>query len=148
MSSTHLSLHVHVVFSTKNRKPLIDSEWRERLHAYVGGVVRENGVVAKCVGGVEDHLHILLELRATHRLADIMREIKAASSAWVHREIGLQEFRWQDGYGAFTVSPRRRSAVVRYINNQEHHHQRESFEKEYVRVLREAEVVYDPKYLW
>jgi REP element-mobilizing transposase RayT len=148
MPSTHLSLHAHIVFSTKKRRPFIAPEWRDRLHAYLGGAARHEGAVAKCVGGVADHVHILLELKATHSVADIVRGIKSASSAWVHTDLGVREFGWQDGYGAFTVSPRGRLAVINYIVNQERHHAQTTFPDEYVKLLEEAEVEYDPQYLW
>jgi REP-associated tyrosine transposase len=104
MPSTHLSLHYHLIFSTKERQRWIKDDWRDRLHAYPGGAVRACGGVAENVGGTADHVHLLIGLRATHRLADVLREIKGSSSEWVHREIHLTRFAWQEGYGAFTVS--------------------------------------------
>ena len=88
MPSTHLSLHYHVVFSTKDRTPIIAAAWRERLHAYLGGVVRNVEGVPEAVGGVGDHVHLLIGLRATACLADVVRDVKAVSSRWVHEEIG------------------------------------------------------------
>jgi REP element-mobilizing transposase RayT len=129
MPSTHFSLHTHVVFSTKDRVPLIDQGWRERLHAYLGGIARENDVVPEAIGGVDDHVHLLLGLKATHCLADFMRELKAASSRWVHDEIGERRFRWQEGYGAFTVSPSQRDTVAGYIRNQEVHHRNRTYQE-------------------
>lgn len=148
MPSTHLSLHYHVVFSTKERHPLIDREWRERLHAYLGGIVRDLGGVPECVGGIVDHVHLLIGLKATHRLCDVLREIKVSSSKWVHETIGLREFTWQDGYGAFTVSENRREAVKQYILNQETHHQTRTYKDEYLAFLRQAGVEFDERYLW
>ena len=104
MSSTHLSLHYHIVFSTKNREPLITTEWRERLHAYLGGIIRDLGGVPECVGGIADHVHLLIGLKATHRLCDVLRDLKHSSSKWAHETIGIKEFGWQDGYGAFVDS--------------------------------------------
>ena len=148
MPSTHLSLHVHVVFSTQQRRPLIDPAWRDRLHAYIGSAAKLAGAHAKCIGGVDDHVHLLLEFKATTTIAEVVREIKTASSMWVHTELGVAAFGWQDGYGAFTVSPRARVAVIRYIKHQEEHHRAKMFADEYVEMLEEAEVEYDPKYLW
>ena len=148
MSSTHLSLHYHVVFSTKERHPLIDPEWRERLHAYLGGITRDLGGVPECVGGVADQVHLLIGLKATHRLCDVIRDIKVSSSKWVHETQALREFGWQDGYGAFTVSDSRREAVKHYIRNQEVHHQAQLFEDEYVTFLQKAGVEFDERYLW
>lgn len=108
MSSTHLSLHYHIVFGTKNHEPLIQPAWRGDLHAYLGGIIRTADGVAETVGGVSDHVHLLIGLRATHRLAGVLRELKAVSSGWVHDEIGMRGFAWQEGYGAFTVSASQR----------------------------------------
>jgi len=104
MPSTHLSLHYHVVFSTKDRTLCIATAWRERLHAYLGGVVRNVNGVPEAIGGIADHVHLLIGLRATACLADVVRDVKAVSSRWVHEEIGERTFAWQEGYGAFTVS--------------------------------------------
>jgi len=119
MPSTYLSLHFHLVFSSKNREPLIASQWRSRLHDYLGGTVRGLGGYPEGVGGVADHVHLLVSLKATHGLAEFMRELKKASSRWVHEEIGLCAFAWQDGYAAFTVSATSRQAVQHYIATQE-----------------------------
>src|SRR6266404_5875004 len=104
MPSTHLSLHYHIVFSTKERRAFIDKPWRDRLHAYLGGAVRTAGGVAEAVGGVGDHVHMLMGLRATHCLADVVRDIKQTSSEWMHQTIRMPTFSWQEGYGAFTMS--------------------------------------------
>ena len=147
MPSTYLSLHYHIVFSTKNREPLLDQNWRLRLHEYLGGTVRGLGGIAEGVGGVADHVHLLISLKSTHSLADVMRELKKTSSIWVHREIGEPSFAWQEGYGAFTVSATSREMVRKYIANQEAHHQANSFRDELVTILEQAKVEYDPKYL-
>src|SRR5688572_5982118 len=127
MSSTYLSLHYHLVFSTRKREPLIHDHWRDRLHDYLGGTFRGLGGYPEAVGGVADHVHILAGLNATKPLSDIMRELKKASSAWVHHEIGMRSFAWQEGYSAFTVSPVSRAAVRRYISNQKTHHRVKTF---------------------
>ena len=104
MPSTHLSLHYHLIFSTKDRVALMHKDWRGRLHAYMGGIVNDLGGVPELISGVEDYVHLLVGLRATHRLADVVKEIKSSSSKWVHEELKKPLFSWQDGYGAFTVS--------------------------------------------
>jgi len=148
MPSTHISLHYHIVFSTKDRQPLIDSKWRDRLHAYLGGVARNLDGVAETVGGVADHVHLLLGLRPTHYLADLVRDLKSNSSRWVHEEVHVKGFEWQEGYGAFTVSPSQRATVRDYIAHQEEHHRRRTFQEEYMELLDRCGVEYDPKYLW
>ena len=124
------------------------SEWRPRLHAYLGGVAREMGAIPEAVNGVSDHVHLLVGLRATHCLADVLRDLKRASSAWVHETIGARDFGWQDGYGAFTVSASARETVARYIAGQEQHHHKRSFQEEYIELLELCGVKYDPRYLW
>ncbi|MEI6178668.1 MAG: transposase [Verrucomicrobiota bacterium] len=135
MPSTHLSLNYHLVFATKDHIPCISTTWRGRLHAFLGGCVRIEGGVALSVGGVSDHIHILAGLKATHCLADVMRSIKSASSRWVHEEIGLAAFAWQEGYGAFTVSMSQLPTVRAYIENQEEHHRTKTFREEYIGFL-------------
>jgi len=148
MGSTHLSLHYHVIFATKDHAPIVASAWRSRLHAYMGGIARSHDAVPEIIGGVEDHVHILLGLRASHCVADIVRQIKSYSSRWVHDEITLPVFAWQEGYGAFTVSASQREAVRIYIAGQEEHHRTRSFREEYVDFLKKSGVEYDPKYVF
>ena len=145
MGSTFLSLHYHIVFSTKNRRPLIRSEWRPRLHEYIGGTIRGLDGIPESVGGVEDHVHILLGLRATHCLADFMRELKKASSIWSREH--EPQFGWQDGYAAFSVSATHRDAVRKYIANQEEYHKKISFMDELKKLLEKNGMSYDPQYL-
>jgi REP element-mobilizing transposase RayT len=148
MPSTYLSLHYHLIFGTKERQGLIADPWRERLHAYLGGTVRTVGGVPEAIGGTADHIHMLVGLRATHCLADVLREIKRSSSQWVHETLRLTEFAWQEGYGAFTVSASGIVAVKRYIVRQEEHHRKRTFQEEYVELLRRSGVEYDERHLW
>ena len=147
MSSTHLSLYYHVVFSTKDRRPLITEAWRGDLHAFLGGCVKAANGVPEKIGGVDDHVHLLLGLRATHCLADFMRDIKTASSKWAH-ENRLPLFAWQEGYGAFTVSTWIVPVIKRYIERQEEHHSVRSFRSEYIALLKRHGVEFDPDSLW
>ena len=147
MASTFLSLHYHFVFSTKNRETFISKKWQGRLHGYLGGTINGLGGFVEGVGGVEDHVHVLARLKATHCVAEVLRELKKASSVWVHEEIGLREFAWQEGYAAFTVSAAGLTAVGNYIANQEEHHRVKSFHEELVEMLQRAGVEYDEKYL-
>ena len=147
MASTYLSLHYHLVFSTKNREAFIAKEWRARLHKYLGGTVRGLGGFTEGVGGVADHVHLLVGLKATHCLSDFMRELKKASSVWVHNEITLRTFAWQDSYAAFTISATSLEAVQDYIANQEQHHRVRTYRDELLQMLTKAKVKYDPQYL-
>ena len=145
--STFLSLHYHIIFSTKYRKPWIRDAWIARLHEYTGGTVRGLDGVPESVGGVEDHVHLLVGLKSTHRLCDFMRELKKSTSEWVHETINESRFQWQEGYAAFTVSPTARDAVRSYIGSQREHHRSQTFKEELIELLERAGVEYDPKYL-
>lgn len=147
MPSTYLSLHYHLVFGTKDRVPSIDAAWQGRLHEYLGGTVRGLGGVPDGIGGVADHVHLLVGLKATHCLADLMRELKKAASFWVHEEIGVRSFAWQEGYAAFTVSATARDGVRHYIADQAQHHRVRTFREELIAMLEKAGVAYDPRYL-
>ena len=148
MSSTHLSLHYHVVFSTKDRRPFIDAAWRTRLHEYLGGLNRAADGIPEIIGGTADHVHMLVGLKATHTLSSFVQDIKQTSSHWIHETIGVKDFAWQQGYGAFTVSVSNVDGVKEYIANQEEHHRKKTFQEEYVAFLQKHRVDYDEKYLW
>ena len=147
MASTYLSLHYHLVFGTKHREALIAPQWRSRLHEYLGGTISGLGGFPQGVGGVADHVHLLVGLKATHCLADVLRELKKASSVWVHETISLRSFAWQEGYAAFTVSATACEAVRTYIAHQSEHHRVKSFREELVEMLNKSGIDYDPKYL-
>ena len=146
MGSTFLSLHYHVVFSTKERRPFIRSLWCSTLHEYLGGTVRGLGGIPEIIGGVEDHVHLLIGLRATHCLADLMRELKKASSNWVAGQ-HEKDFSWQDGYAAFTVSWTHLESVRQYIAAQAEHHRKTDFITEFRALLAKNGVKYEEKYL-
>jgi REP element-mobilizing transposase RayT len=148
MPSTHLSLHYHIVFSTKDRRPLITDDLSSRLHEYLGGLIRAADGVPKCAGGVADHVHLLVGLKATHTLASFVQDIKQTSSRWVHETLGVKDFIWQQGYAAFTVSVSNLEAVKDYIARQPEHHRTKTFQEEYIALLKKHEVTYEEKYLW
>ncbi len=147
MPSTYLSLHYHIVFSTKNREAIIAPPWAPRLHEYLGGIIRGMDALPEAIGGVADHVHLLVGLKSTHCLADFMRDLKKASSLWVRDEMKVSDFAWQAGYAAFTVSATARESVRQYIANQEEHHRTQTFREELIAFLERAGVEYDPKYL-
>jgi putative transposase len=148
MPSSHVSLHYHLVFSTKNREAWITPTYRERIHDYLGGTVRGLGGVPHVVGGVADHVHVFAGLRATHCLADVLRQLKSESSAWIHNELRLGAFAWQEGYGAFTVSASHLESVRNNVLRQEEHHRIKSFQEEYVEMLKRGMVEYNEASLW
>ncbi|HPO13995.1 MAG TPA: IS200/IS605 family transposase [Candidatus Hydrogenedentes bacterium] len=146
MGSTFHSLHYHITFSTKERRPFIVPEWRTQLHQYLGGTVRGLGGVAETVGGTADHAHLLVSLKTTHTPADFLRELKRSSSSWV-RDLHDRYFTWQDGYAIFSTSWTHCAVVRRYIEGQEEHHHKIAFEDELKRLLKKNGIQYDPKYL-
>jgi putative transposase len=143
MPSTHTILHCHLIFSTKDRVPMIATEWRDNLHAYLGGIVSGLDGTPLAVGGIEDHVHLLIGLKSTHRLDYFLRDLKADSSEWAHKQTGKRTFAWQKGYGAFSVSPSNLAAVKRYLLNQEEHHRRKTFQEEYLELLQASGIEYD-----
>ena len=144
MPSTFSCLHVHVIFATKERFPLIKKAWMDRLHAFLGSVMVEREVVPVAIGGVADHVHVRLRIKPVHSLADIVRDLKAVSSKWIRDERLEPAFAWQEGYGAFSVSPTNLEAVVRYIGNQEEHHRTRSSEEEFRDFLNKAGIPVPP----
>ncbi|HUY92431.1 MAG TPA: IS200/IS605 family transposase [Pirellulales bacterium] len=149
MAHTFTNLLYHIVFSTKEREPLIRDTWKSELYAYLGGIVRNERGILLQAGGTADHVHLLLKLPASVAVADMLRLIKANSSKWVN-ESGMSPgaFAWQTGYGAFSVSESQAPAVDRYIQNQVDHHRGQSFQEEFVALLQRHGVVFDPRYLW
>ena len=147
MSSTYTCLHYHLIFATQNREPWFVGTTRDQLHEYLGGTVRGLGAHPEGIGGVADHVHLLVSLKATHCLADFMRELKKASSSWYRETFRRAGFRWQEGYAAFTVSASAREAVRAYIAGQEEHHRKRSFREELVEILQRSEIEFDETYL-
>jgi REP-associated tyrosine transposase len=149
MPHSYTRLYYHVVFSTKNRERRLDRELRERLFPFLGGGIRDEGGTALIINGVEDHVHILARLRADRALADVLRNIKSISSGWIHHKFpSLAAFAWQTGYGAFTVSMSQIERVRLYIANQEEHHRVQTYQDEFIALLRAHEIEFDERYLW
>ena len=132
MGHTYISALIHCVFSTKNREPLLDPEIRERLWPFIGGIARDNRIIALEVGGQVDHAHMLLSLPATIPIAKAMQIIKTGSSLFVKETFSRSRpFSWQEGYGAFSVSISARENTMHYIRNQEDHHKRKHFRRNF-----------------
>lgn len=149
MSSSLVKVLVHIVFSTRKRAPFIDAGLKAELHPYMVGIVRQRGCDLIALGGMPDHVHLLLRLKADLKLADLVRAVKAVSSKWIHeRPQSIPEFAWQAGYAAFSVSQSKEAAVKSYILNQEAHHRRESFEEELMEMLKRHQINFDPTKLF
>lgn len=145
MPNTFTNLRYHIIFATKNREPFLASPLRGRMHSYLGGCVRAAGGTPLQVGGVSDHVHLLLGLKPTHCVADVLRVIKKASSDWARHR--LRDFYWQDGYSAFTVGTRGIEKIKQYIASQADHHQKRTFEEEYREFLKANDIEFDERYL-
>ena len=149
MSKSYANLIYHFVFSTKDRRPLITSDREERLHQYIGGIVRNLGGISLGINGMDDHVHVVAKLRPDKSITDVVRDLKANSSGWMHDVFpAAADFGWQRGYGAFTVSTSQVAPVRNYVANQKIHHAGRSFEEEFVELLVKNEIDFDMKYLW
>lgn len=147
MPQSYVCLPIHVVFSTKNRAPLIQTEWEERLYSYIGGILREEKCVLLAAGGMPDHVHLLVSWSKECSVADVLRVIKTNSSKWIHETLHA-DFAWQSGYGAFAVSQSNLDSVKTYIANQKEHHRKMSFKEEFVALLKKHGIPYDERYVW
>jgi len=150
MPQSLAQLYVQIVFSTKERRSYLkDPTVRQDLHKYLGGTCRNLDCPSLMVGGVDDHVHILCRLSRTCSVSDLVRELKRESSKWVKTQgRELFDFHWQDGYGAFSVSPGHVEALREYIARQEEHHKTESFQDEFRRLLAKYGIEYDERYVW
>ena len=149
MANTFTSLHYHVVFSTRNREPWIKPLIEQRIWAFLGGIARENKMKAITIGGVEDHLHLLLAIPPTLTISKALQLLKGGSSAWIKQTFpAMRRFGWQDGYGAFTVSKSQIPQVTDYIQVQRKHHRKKTFQEEFKALLKKHDIEYDERYLW
>ena len=146
---SYVSSYYHCVFSTKERRPLITPGLQERLWPYLGGIARQNEMKAIEIGGVADHVHILLSLPSTLSIAKAMQLIKGGSSKWVHDSFPEHRlFGWQVKYGAFGVSVSLLDKTIQYIRNQAEHHRKMTFQEEFLALLKKHGIAYDERYLW
>jgi REP element-mobilizing transposase RayT len=147
MAGTFSNLSVHLVFSTKDRLPLMTTPVRDELFPYMGGIVKGLGGSIISVGGMPDHVHLVARLPTSLSVADVVRTVKTNSSKWMNEEFTTMKFGWQRGYGAFSVSHSALPAVVNYVRNQERHHRCRSFREELMALLTKNGIDYDERYL-
>jgi REP element-mobilizing transposase RayT len=147
MAHTYSSVLIHCVFSTKERRKHIRPEFQQELWAYIGGIARARGMKALAVGGIEDHVHMLLLLPADVELSAAMRTIKAGASKWIHARFGQRAFEWQEGYGAFSIGISQLAETLNYIGQQQEHHRHRDFDEEYLAFLKKHEIEYDPGFV-
>ena len=150
MAQSFGRLWTHLIFSTKNRFPfLTDKALRAQMHAYLAEVLRKHDCETLIVGGVEDHAHALFALARTLPIANVVKEVKRTSSGWIKEaNPKISNFHWQGGYAAFSVSQSNLAEVIKYIENQEEHHKRITFQDEYRAFLKAYGVDYDDRYVW
>lgn len=148
MSDSYTNLLYHIVFSTKDRRPLITVAHQLRLYDYIGGTIRGICGISLELNGTEDHVHLLAKLRPDSALSDVLRDLKANATGWMHDVFPeLKDFSWQRGYGAFTVSYSNVEDVRRYIAHQKKHHEKVSFRDEFIQFLKANGIEYDERYL-
>lgn len=146
--STYSQIYIHLVFSVKHREPLIHAEWEERLYRYITGIVQNKGQKMMAINGMPDHVHMLIGMKPSCNLADLVREVKKSSNAFIKEQCFSKfKFEWQEGYGAFSYAHRDTPSVIAYIQNQKEHHRKRTFMEEYRDFLAEFNVEYDEKYL-
>jgi REP element-mobilizing transposase RayT len=149
MSNTYSQITIHAVFAVKFRENTIAKHWRDDLHQYISGIITNSDGTSLAVGGWSDHVHILFGMPVTVSIADFMRVIKTNSSKWINQQKLVKgKFQWQEGYGVFSFAKSQRNVVIKYIMNQEIHHQQKSFREEYIKMLTDFDVAYQDKYLF
>lgn len=148
MAQSLSNVLVHAVFGTFGRARLITRSVQPRMHRYLSGVLTNHGCQSLQVGGVEDHVHLLFLLSRTMTIAQVIEKVKTASNTWMKDEWQAEEFAWQGGYGAFSVSERDKAQVMDYIKNQPQHHHRRTFEEELATLSQEHGISYDKRHFW
>ena len=143
MAHTYAANYIHCIFSTKDRRQLIPAEKKSELRAYFGGIAHSEGFTLITAGGTVDHFHLLIALPPSISLAHAIQKLKGSSSRWMGKA-----FSWQEGYGAFSISPSQVGVVKHYIQSQEQHHRKRSFEEEFVTLLRSCGIEYDERFVF
>ena len=146
MPHSYAQNFVHVIFSTKDRRKLIPQEFQPKLWAYIAGVCKNHEIHVEAIGGADDHIHLLIRVPAAMSVAKAILTIKSNSSKWANEQ--GRRFQWQEGYAALSVSASLVPRVVRYINTQEAHHKRMTFEAEFMAILKRHGVTFDPNFVF
>jgi putative transposase len=149
MPNTWTQIYLHIVFSTKHRREWITAEYEERLYSFMAGIIKDEKCLAYKIGGMPDHVHLLVRQHPTISVSRLLQEIKGRSSAWLHDTFPeMKQFKWQEAYGAFSVSKSQLEKVKEYIAHQAEHHTRVDFKEEYLGLLRAHEIEYDERYVF
>jgi putative transposase len=149
MPNTYTQLHIQFVFAVKYREASIEKTWRDELHKYITGIIQDNGHKMLQINSMPDHIHIFIGMRPTQSIAALIQNVKSESSKWIkEKNFCTRPFAWQEGYGAFSYSKSHVPDVIRYIQNQEAHHRKETFLDEYRKMLKAFEIEYDEQYIF
>lgn len=149
MANTYTQIHIQVIFAVKNRECLIANSWKDELYKYISGIVQNKNHKLLSINGMPDHIHILIGLRPSQSISDLMQDIKGSSSKWINeKKFVCGKFSWQEGYGAFSYSKSEVPRVIDYINRQTLHHGEKSFLEEYLEMLKDFEIEYDDRYVF
>jgi len=149
MANTYTQIHVHAVFGVQNRFSLIKDAWKDELYKYITGIIKNNFHKPLIINGTEDHVHLLFGFRPAQSLSELMQDIKGSSSKWINQKnLVPGRFSWQEGYGAFSYSKSQLPEVINYIENQQKHHEKQSFKEEYRKILEKFEVDFKAQYIF
>lgn len=149
MANTYTQIHIQLVFVVQNRDCVIMHSWKDELYKYITGIIQNNQHKVLAINGMPDHVHVLIGMRPTQSLSELMQDIKGDSSKWINQKGYVKgRFSWQEGYGAFSYSKSHVNNVFNYIKNQEEHHRKQSFQEEYLEFLEKFEVDYDARYVF
>lgn len=149
MANTYTQIHLHIVFAVKFRASLIQQSWKDELYKYITGIIQNNKHKLLSINGMPDHIHILIGMRPSQSLSELMQDIKANSSKWINEKGFVKgKFEWQEGYGAFSYSKSQIDDVIKYINNQEVHHRKINFIEEYKLLLNKFEIEFEENYIF
>lgn len=149
MANTYTQIYLHVVFAVKGRQNLIHKKWKDELYKYICGIANGKEQKIYAIGGVADHIHLLISIKPNITISDLVRDIKANSSKWINeKRFVIGKFQWQEGFGAFSHSKFQLDTVIAYINNQEEHNNKNTFRDEYLDLLHKFDIAYDEKYLF
>jgi len=149
MPNTYSKLYAQIIFTVKGRSNFIQNEWKTELYKYVAGIVNGKSQKLYSIGGMPDHIHLLIGYSPSISVSDLIRDIKSNSSAFINRKMFIdKKFRWQSGFGAFSYGKSQISDVIRYIENQQEHHKHRTFREEYIQLLKNFDVDFDSDYLF
>lgn len=149
MPNTYTKIYIHAVFAVKYRRALISKSFAEDLYSYIGGIIKAENQIPIKINGMPDHVHLAFAMKPSKSISDLMRVVKSNSSKWINEQKFTEiKFAWQRGFGAFSYGQSQLARLVRYIENQEAHHRKQSFKQEYLRFLRAFEIDFEEEYLF